>query len=207
MEARRLVEADIPQICSAVTKILMDAPEASYQLKDVTDKWPVLHAFTSAQISYWHSVAEVWVIGENQGMLAGHYSGRVKVFKLLGMALRLSFRILRIASKKDRNTISRNMSASAGAQNTKWRMQVCKKSRYYYIDLIAIDPALKGSGAFRKLIDPILVCAKNEGIPVLLDTHDKDNVPIYKHFGFEVIRQYPAEHDHDFIQYAMVKWP
>jgi len=207
MEVKRLSDTDISELCHTVAKILMDSPEGSYQLKDVTDKWSLSYAFTFSQITYWYNIGEVWVIGENQGMLAGHYNGRVKIFKLLSTTLRANLRMLRSVSKEDRNKISRNVTASAGAQNVKWRKQICKKSNYYFIDLIAIDPALKGSGAFRKLIDPVLVRAKAEGIPVLLDTHDTDNVLIYQHFGFEVVRQYTAKHDQDFIQYAMIKWP
>lgn len=121
--------------------------------------------------------------------------------------LRANLRVLRIANKEDRCMISRNISASDGTQNMKWRKEICNKSNYYYIDLVAINPALKGSGAFRKLITPILNRAKSENIPVLLDTHDKDNVPIYQHFGFEIVRQYVSKRDHEIIQYAMVKWP
>lgn len=52
------------------------------------------------------------MIGENQGMLAGHYNGNVKIFKLLSTTLRANLRMLHSASKEDRNKISRNVTAS-----------------------------------------------------------------------------------------------
>ncbi len=147
------------------------------------------------------------MIAENQGMVAGHYRHSEKSLKLLSSTLRLSLRMFRTASRADQKSIFRNAFASDGAQSVKWRKQVCQKANYYYIDLIAIAPSLKGSGAFRQLLEPILIRAKKEIMPVLLDTHDKNNVPLYEHFGFEVVGQYIAKHHPDLIQYAMVKWP
>lgn len=79
MDIKRLTADSIPEICNAVTDILMDAPEASYQLKNVTEKRTILHAFTNAQITYWNSTGEVWVLGDNQGILAGHYKEGIKI--------------------------------------------------------------------------------------------------------------------------------
>jgi predicted acetyltransferase len=73
------------------------------------------------------------------------------------------------------------------------------------IDLIAIDPALKGSGAFRKLMQPVIDRAEKEGVPVLLDTHDQNNVAIYQRFGFEIAHQFHAKSDPALVQYAMIK--
>jgi predicted GNAT superfamily acetyltransferase len=204
MEVRRIEASDIPALCPTIAKVIMDAPEAAHILKDIVDKQSFANAYVASQLKYWVKTGEIWVIGDNQGMLACHHSGKFKLLKTLYMLLTTVIFMMRAISKADRGTVTRNMRASAGVSNIKWRKQACKGKKYYFIDLIAIDPLLKGSGAFRKLIQPVLDRAKDENIPVLLDTHDKNNVPIYEHFGFEVAHQFAAKNDENLIQYAMI---
>ena len=97
------------------------------------------------------------------------------------------------------------MQKKSGANNLRWRKQKCGKSNYYYIQLIAIERTMKGNGVLRRLIDPVLECCEQQKIPVLLDTHDKDNVPIYQHFGFELVMEHPSKNDSSIAQYSMMK--
>jgi predicted acetyltransferase len=72
--------------------------------------------------------------------------------------------------------------------------------------LVAIDSSLKSSGAFRQLVAPVLVRAEHENLPVLLDTHDKNNVPLYEHFGFELAQEHHPKSGAPIVQYSMIKY-
>jgi GNAT superfamily N-acetyltransferase len=58
---------------------------------------------------------------------------------------------------------------------------------FIWLDMIAVDPALRGQGQMSRMMGPLLAYAKRQGIPCLLETEDPANVPIYEHFGFRVI--------------------
>ncbi|MBP1762926.1 MAG: hypothetical protein H6Q64_2468 [Firmicutes bacterium] len=60
----------------------------------------------------------------------------------------------------------------------------------YHLQVIVVDESLKGTGAFRKLLMPII---KQKGLPIVLQTHNPQNVPIYEHFGFRIIESNSSE--------------
>ena len=207
MEVRKLESKDVPAICKQISTRLLDSVEASYQLDGISDKWGLIDAFTQAQMKYWLQIGEVWVIGDNEGMLAGHYRRNDNMFASILSSLAFLKKIRKTLSKEDRARLDSNLKNSTGAQNFAWRKKILKKQEYYYIDMITVDCALKGSGAFRQLIEPIIDRMQHENIPLLLDTHDKDNVPIYQHFGFKLVCKHQSKNNPDLVQYCMIKCP
>jgi GNAT superfamily N-acetyltransferase len=57
---------------------------------------------------------------------------------------------------------------------------------HLYLFLIAVDPIKRGKGFASKLIKPMLEKAERKKLPVYLETHVKDIIPIYEHFGFNI---------------------
>jgi citrate lyase synthetase len=108
-------------------------------------------------------------------------------------------------TKADLKQLSANMRRIEGAADIRWRKQACGSTDYYYLQLVAIDSSLKGSGTFRKLVEPLLTRLEHENLPVLLDTHDKNNVPLYEHFGFELVKEHHAKSGAPITQYSMIK--
>ena len=43
-------------------------------------------------------------------------------------------------------------------------------------------------------------------IPILIETHNEENIDIYKHFGFEIVKEFSDE-NLDFKQYCMIRQP
>jgi len=207
MEVRKMEDGDFSAVCAQITKTLLDSVEASYQLDGISDKESLTNAFTQSRIKYWLKIGEVWIAGENQGMLAGHYRKNENSLASIRPAFALIKNVRRALSKEDRVRLMSNVKKSNGAENITWRKRTCKKQNYFYIDMIAIDRTLKGSGAFRRLIDPVIARCQHENIPLLLDTHDKDNVAIYSHFGFELVGEYRSKSNPCMVQYSMIKSP
>ena len=86
-------------------------------------------------------------------------------------------------------------------------LQMFKKQNYYYIERMIIDRELKGSGALRQLIEPIITRMQEENLPIPPNTHDPNNVPLYQHFGFELVHKHQAKHNPHMAQYSTVKHP
>lgn len=207
MVPTHLSKNNISKLARTVAGRLADSVETSYILKDIEEKKKLLYILNCAQIEYWYKIGEVWIIGDHRGMLAGHYKNDEHMLQLMGITLKANLTAYRLANKHDRRQLIRNVKNISGTTDVKWRDQICGGSNYYYIDLITISHLLKGSGAFRKLIDPILLRSSKMGIPILLDTHDESNVALYEYFGFELAAKHSSHNNREMVQYSMVKWP
>ncbi|WP_421710924.1 GNAT family N-acetyltransferase [Alcanivorax sp.] len=60
-----------------------------------------------------------------------------------------------------------------------------------YLLLLGIDPQHQGRGLATRLLEPTLERLDREGLPAYLDTHNPDNVSLYRRFGFEVVHEAP----------------
>ena len=60
-----------------------------------------------------------------------------------------------------------------------------------YLLLLGIDPQKQGQGLATRLLEPTLERLDREGLPAYLDTHNPDNVSLYRRFGFEVVHEAP----------------
>jgi GNAT superfamily N-acetyltransferase len=58
---------------------------------------------------------------------------------------------------------------------------------HLYLFLMAVDPMERGKGFASKLLKPMLDKAGRNNLPVYLETHDEENIPIYEHFGFKIV--------------------
>src|SRR6056297_84831 len=60
---------------------------------------------------------------------------------------------------------------------------------HQYIIGIGVDPNKQGQAFGKKLLVSMLKVAKEKNHPCYLETHDKENIKIYKKYGFEVVSQ------------------
>ena len=57
---------------------------------------------------------------------------------------------------------------------------------HWYLEVLGIRPEAQRQGLGRRLVQPVLDRADEEGLPCLLETSDRANVPYYERFGFTV---------------------
>jgi GNAT superfamily N-acetyltransferase len=55
--------------------------------------------------------------------------------------------------------------------------------------VLGVDPAYQGQGCASRLLKPRLARLDKEKLPAYLETTIEDYVPMYRHFGFEVIKE------------------
>lgn len=63
---------------------------------------------------------------------------------------------------------------------------------HYYLDNLAVLPSAQRRGYASKLLGPILARADEEKVLVYTDTFTPSNVPLYEHFGFELVEARPV---------------
>jgi ribosomal protein S18 acetylase RimI-like enzyme len=60
---------------------------------------------------------------------------------------------------------------------------------HWYLAVLGVDPELQRKGYASRLLKPMLARFDKEKLPAYLETTIEDYVPMYRHFGFEVIRE------------------
>lgn len=61
---------------------------------------------------------------------------------------------------------------------------------YWYLLVLAVAPDKQGRGIASKLIKPFLDMLDEAGEAAYLETHNPNNVGIYRHYGFELLGDY-----------------
>lgn len=61
---------------------------------------------------------------------------------------------------------------------------------FLHITLAAVSSDHRGSGTFRKLLEPVLIYADEAQLPVFLETYSDDLTSLYEYFGFTVVHEF-----------------
>ena len=59
---------------------------------------------------------------------------------------------------------------------------------HIYLFQIGVQKKYRGKGFSGKLMKPMMAIADSKGQQIYLETHDELNIPIYKHYQFEIVR-------------------
>ena len=76
--------------------------------------------------------------------------------------------------------------------------------RYWYLQLLGVDPEHQGKGLSTILLKPMLELAAKQGLPCFLETQRQKNVAFYGHFGF-VMADEGTIPNGDVYSWALVK--
>ena len=60
---------------------------------------------------------------------------------------------------------------------------------FLYLRLVGVATELQGKGFGRKLIGSAIEKSEHEGIPLYLETEIEENVKMYEHFGFRLLKR------------------
>ena len=59
--------------------------------------------------------------------------------------------------------------------------------KHMYLWILGVDPAFQGEHLTTRLLAPMLSRLDRQEIPCFVETHAEKNVPVYQHFGFEIM--------------------
>ncbi|PDW02948.1 hypothetical protein [Candidatus Viridilinea mediisalina] len=143
--------------------------------------------------------------GNPRAFLIGGYSKHQSYWKQALLMLKTYMVVFSTLSWADIRTLWANNQSIRDVLNLGWYQEFVGEN-YYHLKIIAIDKHLRGTGAFRKLITPVLINCDLQQIPIVLETHNEQNVAIYAHFDFELVHTISAPHT-NLKQYCMVRYP
>ncbi|MCC5935236.1 MAG: GNAT family N-acetyltransferase [Candidatus Cyclonatronum sp.] len=122
-----------------------------------------------------------------RAFMIGGESSAESLYAELKLKLKIVLISLPVLGFRDFFRLIQNTRKLAAANDLSWYKGLVPK-RHYRLKIIAVDPSLRGTGAFRRLITPALEHADKHGLPVVLETHNPANVGLYEHFGFELVK-------------------
>lgn len=194
----------INRCCALMKERFLEEEVTQLQLNGVSNSDELLSLQCKSTIETFNEIDCVEVIDNGAGFLIGYNTRDLTEEKLIQILTKTSQEIMGLVNADDVEIVQKNASILGEIAVFDWYKKYYNDGPIYYISVIAIDKSLKGTGAFRKLISPII--QKYENImPIVLQTCNKENVSIYEHFGFRVIEERTSDKI-DFICYNMMKW-
>ncbi|MEG0641984.1 MAG: GNAT family N-acetyltransferase, partial [Clostridium sp.] len=148
----------------------------------------------------------VKVIGEDEGIIIAYSKKDMGWFALIKAMLTAQNSLFKSISKEEKKIVINNSKKVKKVTDLSWHKKAVNTKGYYHILNIAIREDLKGKGIFRNLITPLIEECNKKNICIVLETNNSDNIPIYKHFGFEIYETLKSE-EIDLVQYSMIKYP
>lgn len=124
-----------------------------------------------------------------------------KIYRSLADQIR--FGALRMAIKQGRAAISRQVAASDYMKSVHRQLL---DEPHWYLSTIGVEVSVRGSGVASELIKPMLARADEVQQPCYLDTHNEENLPKYRRYGFEVAHQSQVP-DSSVEHWAMIRMP
>ncbi|APM40256.1 GNAT family N-acetyltransferase [Clostridium kluyveri] len=202
----RINENQIEPIARLLTKCFIDDPLVIMQTKGIDDKKIFLEKLFMAQLLIFEKTMEIFSLDDKlDSVIIGYEKKNYNSFRTLILNLMASPRVFRLLGKKDFKIYSSNVKNTLKAINLKWQKEFII-SNYYYIKVIAIVNEERGKGVFRKLIAPTLNHCNKNNIPIILESNNPNNISIYKHFGFKLVKTIVKD-EIDLRQYCFIKYP
>jgi len=143
--------------------------------------------------------------GSPKAVVLGYHSKAIRPMTRTVHTLRLVLLLRRLLSKEDFRSLRRNLKKHDRVMDLKWPYRHIDGD-FYYIKVVAVDPSLRGSGAFRRLMTPVIEDCARRGLPMVLESHDDRVADIYTHYGFETV-EVIEEDGLEMRQHCMVLHP
>lgn len=176
------------------------------QTKGIENPKEFLEKLFLLQLPILQKTCEMYALDSNlNSVIIGYEKKKYKPRKVLLLSILCQFQLSHSLKSSDLKFYAKNLKDASKSIDLNWQREFIK-GNYYYIKVIAIAKSSRRKGVFRALITPIINYCMEKNIPIVLETNTPENVPIYKHFGFELIKTIP-EKGTDFCQYCFIKLP
>lgn len=195
---------DIEAIGKLILEGFSEDPKMEYQLRNVERKQYILKTIAESQVREFLEKGEVYTVDNCTGAILGYNSKNVDINGFIEILTTMNNELLKILTEDEMQTLISTSQDLSKVDNLMWLNEI--SGEYYHLMTIVIDKQFRGRGIFRKLISPLLKECDEKKLPILLETHNKENLDIYKHFGFEIVKEF-ADENLDFRQYCMIRQP
>jgi hypothetical protein len=194
----------------AITKLLtgcfLEDELVVKQTKGIVNTESFLEKLFFLQMTILHKTCEIKTLDDSMNsVIIGYEKKKYKPILVLFLSILCQFKLSLVIKSSDLKLFIKNCKETLQCVNLNWTKDYVEDN-YYCIKIIAIEKNSRGKGIFRALIMPVIDYCKEKHIPIILETNTAENVPIYQHFGFEMIKMIPDKGS-NFCQYCFIKQP
>lgn len=92
-----------------------------------------------------------------------------------------------VATPEEKRALAAQGEAMAPISDFDWSRKLEKEADHIYFFAWAVDPAARGTGALRRLLEPFFAYADEHKLNCYLECYSDHLQSMYEHFGFELI--------------------
>lgn len=173
------------------TRFLED-PGVLFQIGGLDRAEALFSLQCEAQIQAFDRQNAVQLLEDDKGFLIGFFSELLPFDKFIETLQEASSKLIEAATDEELLYIQNNALLSNEVTPLDWHNQYISGNVFHLLTVV-VDKSLKGTGALRKLIMPVIADCEARKIPIVLETHNPDNVPLYEHFGFQLMESHVSE--------------
>lgn len=176
----------ITQAAQLMAERFWDDPGIQAQMRGVRDARNLFELQCLGQLKAYQEAGLLSLYQGGPSVSVGYRSDTFDANAFALLAQKHSKEFVAACTKADLEALQASIAPVAAISNPTWYEKYFDDA-VFDLQIIVVDRKLKGTGAFRKMMSPMLeYCAENT-IPTVLQTHNPANVPLYEHFGFKVL--------------------
>ena len=179
-------KTELNQYASLMTTCFLKDPGVAAQLAGLERAELLLTLQNESQIEAFDQKGAVRTLPDGKGLLIGYSSRELPDEELLKVLQQSSWQVYQTASQQELLIMQENVIPIIAITVHNWHTKYYE-GEIFELLVAAVEPALKGSGALRTLLAPVLEDCEAKHIPITMQTHNPENVPIFAHFGFQLM--------------------
>jgi len=185
---QRITEDQMAPVARLLAECFIDEPVTAYQINGISNGQDFLVNLFNMQLEIYSATKDVFVLDKrNSGVIIGSEKKNSKRFKQIVTSIRASSKLRRMSGKADYKTYTRNLTTVLKEVDLNWQKKYVD-SNYYHLSIMAVASEHRGKGYASKLIAPIIALSKDKQIPLTLETANTDQIGLYEHWGFELVK-------------------
>ncbi len=185
-------EIELKKYVNLMATRFLEDPGVIFQIKDLKRADFLFSLQAAGQIQAFSEYNAVHLLDDGQGLLIGYSSKELPEPLLLEIMQQSSVKLLEHATEGELLLMQSRAILENEIIPQNWHIKYFD-GEVFHLLVVAIDKSLKGTGAFRKLLMPLILSCEKEKIPIVLETFNPDNVPIYEHFGFQLMESHTSD--------------
>ncbi|NLF48012.1 MAG: GNAT family N-acetyltransferase [Clostridiales bacterium] len=195
-----------PRLAKLLTDCFFEDRLVSGQIRGIEEPEIFLEKLFLMQIPVFDKTCEMNTLDDNlDSLIIGYEKKKFNQTKLILLSIFYQLKFRNELNGSDLKIYKENGKAVLRDLDLKWYKEFIK-GNYYYIKAIAIKKGSRGKGVFRQLITPVVDYCNENSLPIILETNTSENVPVYRHFGFELVKTIKNKGG-DFCQYCLIRKP
>jgi hypothetical protein len=187
-----LKENELKEYAKLMTMRFLEDPGVVFQISCLERAELLFSLQCEGQIRAFAKRNAVQVLDGGKGLLIGYSMKELSGEQLLEVFQEASIKLLEKATEDELLLIQEKALLEGAIIPQNWHIKYFD-GEVFHLLVVAIDKSAKGTGAFRKLLMPVISDCDNKKMPIVLETFNPANVPIYEHFGFQLMESQTSD--------------